>query len=110
MVVILGLTLDGGRSILGRLCRLPPLVGLGQASMAIYLLHRSSVLSTHRSSVVYIVHPRPLWALVTAYTEDQANPTLFLAASLTILLSITFTKLVDEPLRNRLKVSSVKAV
>ena len=44
MVVVLGLTLDGGRSTLGRLCRLPPLVVLGQASMAIYLLHRYPLL------------------------------------------------------------------
>ena len=75
LVIILGLTRDGGRSWLARLCRNTVVMFFGEQSLAIYLLHDPVL--------IY---------LVFRVTKDQESVSIYiLASAITLALAVVTT-------------------
>ena len=103
LVVIEGLTRDGGKSLLARVCRLKITQELGTASMSLYLIHEPL-----QKWVGYAIAKVRGESLVWYMDKIQMTPTTPLWGLLIVLVLSPFlawllTKWVEDPLRKALR-------
>jgi peptidoglycan/LPS O-acetylase OafA/YrhL len=96
LMVVVGLTADGGRSLLGRLLRWRVASFLGRISMSLYLLH-VPVLYYAMAAQHLVHHP---------WCGDCGSATLGLCALASLGLAALATLLVEEPMRRLLQARS----
>jgi len=94
LMVIVGLTADGGTSWFGKICRCRPVMLLGRVSMALYMFHV------------------PILRFITAWRLGwpiHSYSTLAVAAATSLTTAAVSTFLFEEPLRRLLQAKSARA-